>query len=371
MNRSIVGLLLLSSACVETALDAEGPGDARADAMPSEPCCDASSGVRDAAGDSESLIQFEQVRLPVDSRFNILSFWGGSPKDLWAVGVRGLALHWEGTAWTSVPTGTTNGLLAISGNATDILAVSTTHFVLRRGRDPAAGWQTDFVYKGYLSQLFSVWASEDSSFWTGGGWLTDPAGSEFVVDQVNVSPDGGLARRVGGRLGYSFERVRAIWGLSSEDLWAVGSYGLAYHRTTAKTGVPAWEPVQTQSESTLQAVHGSAVDNVWLVGNTGTVRHWTNQAPAPWEVVEVPTRETLNAVWSFGPNDVWVAGNAGVVLHFDGSRWTSMFVPKVTQVSVPGSTQEEGADLYAMWGSSPNDLWIGGDGVLVHTTGAP
>lgn len=43
-----------------------------------------------------------------------LSGLGGSgPGDVWAVGDKGTALHWDGRAWTAVATGTTAVLAAV------------------------------------------------------------------------------------------------------------------------------------------------------------------------------------------------------------------------------------------------------------------
>src|SRR5215813_7085619 len=50
--------------------------------------------------------------------------WGSGASDVWAVGWYGIILHWDGSAWTGVSSGTTNGLLGIWGSgASDVWAV--------------------------------------------------------------------------------------------------------------------------------------------------------------------------------------------------------------------------------------------------------
>ena len=48
----------------------------------------------------------------------------------------------------------------------------------------------------------------------------------------------------------------------------------------------------------------------------------------------------------------WAAGAGGLLLHFDGSRWN----PLASQTP---------SDLRALWGSSPEDLWVVGLGGLI------
>src|SRR5687767_13594746 len=69
-----------------------------------------------------------------------------------------------------------------------------------------------------------------------------------------------------------------------------------------------------------------------------------------------PQGNDLRAVWSSGKT-VWAVGDAGaiVVSNDDGKTW------KVAHAG--------GADLWAVWGSSPKDVYATGDGhVILHTT---
>jgi hypothetical protein len=44
------------------------------------------------------------------------AIWGSGASDVWAVGGLGTILHWDGSAWTSVSSGTTNGLSGVWGS---------------------------------------------------------------------------------------------------------------------------------------------------------------------------------------------------------------------------------------------------------------
>lgn len=70
----------------------------------------------------------------------------------------------------------------------------------------------------------------------------------------------------------------------------------------------------------------------------------------------VPPDQTLRAVWGDGAGAAWAVSEQGAVLRWDGAAW---------QVH----TKDLGP-LFAVWGSGPTDVWVGGEGGLHHGTGA-
>jgi hypothetical protein len=69
----------------------------------------------------------------------------------------------------------------------------------------------------------------------------------------------------------------------------------------------------------------------------------------------VPADQTLRGVWGDGAGIVWAVTTQGNVLRWNGAAWTM-------HASLAG-------ELYAIWGSSPTDLWIGGQNGLYHGVG--
>jgi len=71
---------------------------------------------------------------------------------------------------------------------------------------------------------------------------------------------------------------------------------------------------------------------------------------------------SVNACWGSSPNDVFIVGNGGHIAHFDGMKFTDMN---------SGTTK----DLHSVWGRNHNDIWAGGsnlttgDVVLLHFDG--
>jgi hypothetical protein len=74
----------------------------------------------------------------------------------------------------------------------------------------------------------------------------------------------------------------------------------------------------------LAAMSGTSDDDLWAVGERGTILHRTS---AGWKRVPSGTTLNLSSVWARAPNDVWVASEydaslrSAVLLHFDGSSF--------------------------------------------------
>ncbi|MEW5849140.1 MAG: hypothetical protein AB2A00_10005 [Myxococcota bacterium] len=65
----------------------------------------------------------------------------------------------------------------------------------------------------------------------------------------------------------------------------------------------------------------------------------------------------LHAVFAFSADDVWAVGDRGTVLHYDGNA--------VTQTPAPAT-----ADLRAVWSPYRGNVWVGGNGVLASWDGS-
>jgi hypothetical protein len=85
------------------------------------------------------------------------------------VGVSGTILHWDGSVWTSVSSGTTNNLWGIWGSgASDVWAVgnSDVAFVGTILHWDGSAWTS--VSSGTTSHLYGVWGSGPSDVWAVG-----------------------------------------------------------------------------------------------------------------------------------------------------------------------------------------------------------
>jgi hypothetical protein len=69
----------------------------------------------------------------------------------------------------------------------------------------------------------------------------------------------------------------------------------------------------------------------------------------------LPSGQVLQGVWSDGAGVTWAVSEQGRILRYDGTTWS-------LHAGVDGA-------LWAIWGSSPTDIWIGGDNGLFHGEG--
>jgi hypothetical protein len=125
----------------------------------------------------------------------------------------------------------------------------------------------------------------------------------------------------------------------------------------ADGGVPSWHTIDIGAGNiNLSAVWASAANNVWVVGEGGTVKRYDgSQWSSP---TGVPTG-VYNAVWGFPPNDVWVAGTGGKLLQCTATACVQ---------HATGLTTES---LNGIWGAAANDIWVvGSTATVLHYDGA-
>jgi hypothetical protein len=144
--------------------------------------------------------------------------------------------------------------------------------------------------------------------------------------------------------------LNAIWGTAPDDVWAVGDAGTILHwdgsRWTSWTSGPA---------DILTGVWATAPDDVWAVATTtsgrpspprdGFVLHREEGA---WSVVSAPLTTGLLDVWAARPDDAWVVGYGGLVARGGRAAWT------VLRTGVPEES------VGRVWGSGPEDVWVAG-----------
>jgi len=156
--------------------------------------------------------------------------------------------------------------------------------------------------------------------------------------------------------------MTGIYGVSADDLWAVGHSGTAVRVFAAESDAPKVTVFNSQTWNALYAVWVTSESEAWAVGAAGTIRHYRGD-PLLWDVVrDVPTTENLNAVWGTSSNDVWAVGDDAVVLHYDGTAWT--------RVKIAGLGARR-PNLRTVWMAAPSHVWVAGDGVVLSLGGQP
>jgi hypothetical protein len=250
-----------------------------------------------------------------------------------------LTEHWNGTAWSQVPTPNVvrfdEKLNAVSAaTANDVWAVGSTN-------------KTGFAHTDALS-----------AHWNGTSWT------------IVATP---------ATTGSSKSILFGVANLGGGNVWAVGrsaaNRALVEHwNGSAWTIVPTPDPVapagNTFSGSTLTAVSARAANDIWAVGSFSAVQgtnsngftlamHWNGSA---WTIFRTPNpaiptpsgvRQTLNGVVEISPNDAWAVGNTSdisgfqparpIAMHWNGTAWSVATLPNLgsgtlSSVSASSST---------------------------------
>lgn len=242
----------------------------------------------------------------------LLGVWGSSPTDVWAVGGqvdRSLVLHGDGTSWRpfEVPSGSL--LYTVYGfSDADVYAVGERGLILHYD---GTAWTR--VASNTALPLFGLWGASGDDVWIVGGDIFGPSGSAVVLR---------------GTRGV-FEVV---------DL------------------------PEALTPNVLFKVHGTASDDIMMVGAGGTVLRSNG---TEWRRDPVPTREPLFSTWGRDADDVYAVGGsgAGEVLHFDGTQWSEVIALPTGQGLRSVFTSTDGPAVAV----GPNFIFdIGRDGSVVQ-----
>ena len=138
MSRETYTCLTLALLFSAVALAAGGCGDDDSPAGPSRPAA------------PKWTVQLSGAR--------IVDVWGSSSSDVFAVGVNGTILHYDGTSWSAMTSGTTVLLYGIWGSsASDVFAAGVSGTILHYN---GTTWSAMTSGTGY--SLYGIWGSSGS-----------------------------------------------------------------------------------------------------------------------------------------------------------------------------------------------------------------
>jgi hypothetical protein len=284
---------------------------------------------------------------------------------------RNLSEHWNGTAWSIASTpnpATSSGdydvlKAATASSASDVWAVGYSGNV---GNDAdkgliehwnGAAWSVVPSPNPYTSQdLYGVAAISSSDAWAVGRYFSQsPFGYGALIEHFNGTAWTKVPNPGAGAL-------YAVTALASNNVWAVGDAQILHWNGTA------WSTVANPySSGYLRSVTAVSASNIWAVGyaeiGSGEgyyyrtlVEHWDG---ASWKVVPdaAPYPQTsgqLFGVTALSPTSVWAAGTANglsFVEKWNGTQWTRVSSPNV------GTSNNTFQDVAAKSG----DVWAVGE----------
>jgi len=241
--------------------------------------------------------------------------WGTSASDVMAVGTAGRVVHFDGSSYSPLSSGTTNTLFDVWGSSsTNVYMVGALGTVLRYDGSsfspvtlpgtPRTMWDIDGTtagnafmvgqaYDGVMNRA-AVYSND------GSGW----SGPTFLSATNNSNAYG-------------------VWAVSATEAFAVGSAGAIWH---LEGGV--WTPMTSPLTTPLNGIWGTSASNVYAVGSANggmaTLLHYDGSS---WSRIPMTTNTFLWKVGGTGANNIYaVGGNTGTtttatILHFDGHQW--------------------------------------------------
>lgn len=216
-------------------------------------------------------------------------------------------------------------------------------------------------------------------------WLSNPGVLTPTVPACHPYPLRQYGVADGSNVG-SQSSLQDVTALSVNDVWAVGS-SISVPTAPVISESPfiehwdgkSWQPVSSPAPGNgngrLVAVAGVSTHDVWAVGsrfpsNTGNapsggrrtlIEHWDGKS---WQIVASPDGPTgyglLNALTVISPEDIWAAGTSEdayqllhpLLEHWNGSIWQVVTTAKSDQIN--SGTFDDIAAI------SAHDIWVVG-----------
>lgn len=234
-----------------------------------------------------------------------------SPEEGWAVGSDGLALHYINGVWENVET----------------RADRRVQFRNVSMASNKAGWV--------------------SGYWIGGGQpflmqYTDDYWLRYAMPEVNT-PE-------------YFSDINRIFMLSPDEAWAVTGTTYDRDRSFLHLANGEWKKVENPSRQPLWGLHGVAPNDIWAVGDEGTIVHYDGNT---WTNVESPTDSNLKDVYFVSANEGWAVGEL-TILHYRDGNWEKQEAPITNNInSISMISADEG---WAVGGNTilhyKDDVWV-------------
>ena len=79
-----------------------------------------------------------------------------------------------------------------------------------------------------------------------------------------------------------------------------------------------WDHICRVSNIWLNAIYGFDSNDIFAVGEYGVILHYDGKS---WTNQESHVTHRLNRIWGSSHNNIYVSGDYGTVLHYNGTEW--------------------------------------------------
>jgi hypothetical protein len=297
---------------------------------------------------------FRELTLPAGQK--LVSIWGASSSDIWAVGTANdqpCIYHRDGAGWTAVDAGF-----------------------------PLSGAGFNDVWGSGPNDVWAVGNSRDGGIVA--HWNGTTLNSASGMDPNYVAVAGSAANDVwlitSGEVrhfdGQAFSNSRAApfatahewaWATSATDAWVIQAG--SGPSTAVHWNGSAWSEVSSGTSALSSngfrpgGAWGTAQD-LWVSGTTalgvGKLSHWNGAA---WTDAAGSFGRSMYGVFGTGPSDVWAASDLATapISHWDGHSWQRSITPQ------QNSPADRVVVVYDFWAAAPTPAGSGGEAAPAFT----
>jgi photosystem II stability/assembly factor-like uncharacterized protein len=229
---------------------------------------------------------------------NMYGVFGFAADDIWAVGLFGTVIRYDGVMWTNVEYEIETDFYGLTGKAPDKLyAVGENGAVVQLGLEVPV-----YLLSATDNNLRGVFALDEDHVWAVGSFGTIMYGNGAAWAQQFVPSE---FMRDGTEIAFE-ESLFAVWGASANDVWAAGDGGAMIHY---EDGV--WSKVEREDPHTIRAIEGWAKDAILAVGSVGYAAFYDGEN---WHNIDTGAIATLHDIHLIDDQTAMVVGDAGTVL---------------------------------------------------------
>lgn len=310
------------------------------------PLCGCPGGDKDDSAAPAGTWQVVASGLPA----GLMSVQGTTASNVWIVGAAGSVYHYDGTSVSAVDPGTTDDIWWVQPTSSGAVFVGAGGGI----REHSAMTGETTVRPGPTAgTFFGVWGPNDGDLWTVGG---DTYGAEDPMIWRNTGGDWAPAAVVPTGI-HAPELYYKVHGTAADDLWVVGTAGIVQHFDGA-----AWKDYDCGGDGVLFTVHTGGAFPV-AVGGAGQALVCNYDAGTDtWVNTSPPFLPTINGVTGRGETLVGV-GQQGTVIRWSGSEWVAD-EERPTTVVLHGVWIDEEGGIWAV-GGNLNSTPIT-DGVILY-----
>jgi hypothetical protein len=267
----------------------------------------------------------------------LMSVWGSSERDVWAVGADDgsgpLVVHWDGSQFARLDTGVAGDLWWVFGfEAGPVFMGGSGGTILRIDGDASTVMETPGT-----GTVFGLWGSSPDEMWAVGG--------------AEGGADGAFAWRLQGErwaLAPEFPAELAqnrvlwkVWGSGPDDVWSVGTSGVALHSTRG-----SFEAEDLGGGESLFTVH-EAGGRFVAVGGSASGLLYENEGNG-WQRVDDGTLPGLSGVHMTSNDDGLAVGRFGALVERNQGAWRETAGPDTNET------------LHAVWVDPRGGVWTAG-----------